>query len=309
MNTRFIKTLQQVKELLDQAPVLEPGWESKDECYQWVEEVLRHFRYRLLNRSEKGLIKRYLTVVTGYSRAQITRLIQKYLATGHLKRKQHTNNGFSSRYRKADIRLLAATDRLHNGLNGAAIKKICERAYKQGDKSYDRLKGISISHIYNLRKSKTYRNIRTPKDVTRPTNKAIGTLQKPRPEGQPGFIRIDTVHQGDQDRVKGVYHINAVDEVTQYQVVCSVEKISETFLIPVLEELLATFPFKLKGFHSDNGSEYINGRVSDLLEKLRINFTKSRARKTNDNALVESKNGAVIRKVLGYTHIPQEYAT
>ena len=100
-----------------------------------------------------------------------------------------------------------------------------------------------------------------------------------------------------------------VDEVTQYQVVCSVEKISETFLIPVLEELLAAFPFKLRGFHSDNGSEYINGRVSELLDKLRVNFTKSRSRKTNDNALVESKNGAVIRKMLGYAHIPQKYAT
>ena len=79
--------------------------------------------------------------------------------------------------------------------------------------------------------------------------------------------------------MKGVYHINAVDEVTQYQVVCSVEKISETFLIPVLEDLLATFPFKLRGFHSDNGSEYINDRVAELLENLRISFTNSRARK------------------------------
>ncbi|WP_252179128.1 transposase family protein [Endozoicomonas sp. 4G] len=309
MNTRLISTLQQVQELLNQAPLIEPGWESKDECYQWVEEVLRHFRYRSLTRSEKGIIKRYLTVATGYSRAQISRLIKAYLSAGHLKRKQRTSNGFSNQYTKADIRLLAATDQLHNGLNGAAIKKLCERAYVQGDQSYERLKDISVSHIYNLRKSQTYRNIRSPKDVTKPTKRAIGVRRKPRPEGQPGFIRIDTVHQGDQDRVKGVYHINAVDEVTQYQVVCSVEKISETFLIPVLEELLASFPFKLRGFHSDNGSEYINGRVSELLENLRINFTKSRARKTNDNALVESKNGAIIRKILGYAHIPQKYAT
>ncbi|WP_152558779.1 hypothetical protein [Endozoicomonas numazuensis] len=202
MNTRLIKTLQQVRELLEQAPVIEPGWESKDECYQWIEEILRHFRYRTLLRPDKGLIKRYLTVATGYSRTQITRLINTYLAEGHLRRKQRTINGFSSQYTKADIRLLAATDRLHNGLNGAAIKRLCERAYEQGDQKYKRLKGISVSHIYNLRKSKTYRNIRTPKDVTRPTNRAIGVRQKPRPEGQPGFIRIDTVHQGDQDRVK-----------------------------------------------------------------------------------------------------------
>lgn len=309
MNTKLIKTLEHVRELLVQAPLLEPEWESKDECYQWVEGVLRHFRYQSLTRPEKGLIKQYLTVATGYSRAQITRLISTCLSQGRLRRKQRTSNGFIRQYTKADIRLLAATDQLHNGPNGAAIKKLCERAFKQGDQRYVRLKDISVSHIYNLRQSKTYRNIRTPKDVTKPTNRAIGIRRKPRPEGQPGFIRIDTVHQGDKDKVKGVYHINAVDEVTQYQIVCSVEKISETFLIPVLEDILATFPFKLRGFHSDNGSEYINGRVAELLEKLRINFTKSRARKTNDNALVESKNGAVIRKILGYAHIPQEYAT
>jgi transposase InsO family protein len=51
--------------------------------------------------------------------------------------------------------------------------------------------------------------------------------------------------------------------------------------------LLDAFPFVIKGFHSDNGSEYINKRVAKLLEKLLIEFTKSRARHTNDNALAE----------------------
>jgi transposase InsO family protein len=102
-----------------------------------------------------------------------------------------------------------------------------------------------------------------------------------------------------------VYHINAVDEVTQFQVVCTVEKISEAALLPALDELLAAFPFLIRGFHSDNGSEYINGWVAALLGKLFIEFTKSRARQTNDNALVESKNGAVVRKLFGHAHIPQ----
>ena len=145
MNTRLIKTLQHVRELLALAPLLEPEWGSKDECYQWVEAVLKHFRYQSLTRSEKGLIRQYLTVATGYSRAQITRLISAYLSQGRLKRKQRTSNGFTSQYTKADIRLLAATDRLHNGLNGAAIKKLCERAFEWGDQRYVRLKSIYIT--------------------------------------------------------------------------------------------------------------------------------------------------------------------
>ncbi|WP_419639104.1 DDE-type integrase/transposase/recombinase, partial [Thiolapillus sp.] len=110
------------------------------------------------------------------------------------------------------------------------------------------------------------------------------------------------------DRQKGVYHINAVDEVTQFEVVCCVERISERYLIPALEQLRETFPFVVQGFHSDNGSEYINRKVAKLLEKLRIEFTKSRPRHSNDNALAESKNGAVVRKLFGYEHIPQRWA-
>ena len=79
-------------------------------------------------------------------------------------------------------------------------------------------------------------------------------------------------------------------------------------MIPALQKMLATFPFKIKGFHSDNGSEYINYSVAELLETMRIHFTKSRPRRSNDNGLVESKNGSVIRKMYGYTHIPQSQA-
>jgi hypothetical protein len=63
------------------------------------------------------------------------------------------------------------------------------------------------------------------------------------------------------------------------------------------------------GFHSDNGSEYINYQVAKMLDKLLIEFTKSRPRQSNDNALAESKNGAVVRKHLGYAHIPQHCAS
>ena len=108
--------------------------------------------------------------------------------------------------------------------------------------------------------------------------------------------------------MKGVYHINAVDEITQFEIVASVEKISERYLIPVLEQILEAFPFVILSFHSDNGSEYINKQVANMLNKLLIEFTKSRARQTNDNALAESKNGAVVRKHLGYSHIPQKWA-
>ncbi|MDN5874354.1 MAG: transposase family protein, partial [Sinobacteraceae bacterium] len=133
--------------------------------------------------------------------------------------------------------------------------------------------------------------------------------RRPQPDGQPGFVRVDSVHQGDLDGAKGVYHINVIDAVTQYEVVGSVPRINESFLLPLLEDLINAFPFVIRGLHADNGSEYINYRVAAMLDKLRVTeFTKSRARQTTDNALVESKNAAVVRKHLGYGHIPARWA-
>ena len=154
-----------------------------------------------------------------------------------------------------------------------------------------------------------YQRVRQVWTKTRPVNVPIGERRAPAPNHRPGYLRVDSVHQGDQDGVKGVYHINAVDCVTQYEGVATCEKISEAFLIPVLEELLQSFPFTILGFHSDNGSEYINGHVAKLLNKLLIEEqTKSRSRHSNDNAQAESKNGAIVRKHLGYSHIPQRFA-
>ena len=138
--------------------------------------------------------------------------------------------------------------------------------------------------MYNLRRSATYRRRRTVVAKTQATHSTIGQRRKPQPGGQPGYVRVDTVHQGDHDGAMGVYYINAVDEMTQFQFVGSVQAISERFLLPMLEGLIKAFPFVIQGIHADNGSEYINHRVAALLNKLRIGeFTKSRPRHCNDN--------------------------
>ena len=165
-----------------------------------------------------------------------------------------------------------------------------------------------MAHIYNLRKRPRDRERRLNYTKTRAVQVAIGERRKPRPAGEPGYLRVDTVRQGDLDGVKGVYHLNLVDEVTQWQMVARVAAITQSHLKPVLEDILGRFPFSIRGFHSDNGSEFINDTVSGLLQKLLIEQTKSRARNSNDNGLVESKNGAVIRKHMGYGYIAAEHA-
>lgn len=161
-----------------------------------------------------------------------------------------------------------------------------------GDLRFERLASLSVSHLYNLRASKAYQRERVSFTKTRPVLNPIGIRKAPRADGKPGFIRIDSVHQGDLDGTKGVYHVNAVDIVTQWEVVATCERISEAYLLPVLQGLMEQFAFRILGFHSDNGSEYINNTVAHLLEKLRVEQTKSRSRQSN--ALAESKNGAVV---------------
>ncbi len=311
MKIEDLKDVQSLSDFLSgsQAILFEVA-SRKSDRYRFIEVVLRKTRYASLKRADKGVVRAFLLKVTGYSRAQITRLLKEYTKHGKIEFKPSTTNGFKSKYERSDISLLAEMDKRYDCLSGGTTKKLCERAYELfGDTRFIRLKDISVAQIYRYRKTKFYRQRNLTFTKTKPIISKIGKRQKPFTNGEAGYIRIDTVHQGDQDKVKGVYHINAVDEETQYQVIMSVSAISEQFLLPVLKVMLDTFPFVLKGFHSDNGSEYINKYVAKLLNKLHVEFTKSRARKSNDNALVESKNGSVIRKLFGYHHIPQKYAS
>jgi len=309
MNTEQLTTLRQVACFLEGTQSVAMAFPSQQAAYAWIEHTLKQFGYKHRAKADKGLLRRYIAQVSGYSRAQVTRLIAQFLGTQRIARRHKTTHPFQQRYTSKDIRLLARMDALHNTLSGHATKKLCQRAHEIfGQIQYAGLAKISVSHLYNLRKSVSYRRQRRIVEPTRPRSVAIGQRRAPRPNGQPGFLRVDTVHQGDLDGVKGLYHINAVDEVTQYEIVSGVERISEQFLVPVLEQLLHQFPFVIHGFHSDNGSEYINRHVVRLLNKLFIELTKSRARHSNDNALAECKNGSIIRKHLGYAHIPQHYA-
>jgi transposase InsO family protein len=311
MNEAKLETLAQLKAFLESSAGVEfrpVGDDSRR--YEHIGALLRRFGYGRLRRAEKGLVRRYLVHTTGYSRAQVARLIQRALRGAPLvKRYRGPVHGFARLYSEQDVALLAHTDTLHGTLSGPATKRLLVRALElYGDTRYERLARISVAHLYNLRAQPSYRDRRRHWEKTRPAAAAIGVRKAPQPEGRPGFIRVDSVHQGDQDGLKGLYHINAVDCVTQWQLVATCERLSEAYLLPVIEELLAVFPFRIEGFHADNGSEYINHQVARMLEKLRAEFTRSRPRHCNDNALAETKNGAVVRKHLGYSHIPQRFA-
>jgi transposase InsO family protein len=302
-------SLEQIRAFLEASTEVDFKARNKDEIYDWVNQTLQQLHYRKLKRGARGLVRRYLAKMTGLSRAQVTRLLGLYLRGEKVKPKPYRRYRFPRRYTNEDAVLLAAVDEAHDTINGPATQRILQRAYSDfGDTQYQRLAELSVAQLYRLRKSRAYRQRLTTYQKTRPTKVSIGERRRPQPSGQPGYLRVDTVHQGDLDGVKGVYNITAVDEVTQWQVMGAAQQISEAYLLPVLEGMLAQFPFHIRGFHSDNGSEFINHTVAKLLDKLRIEQTKSRPRHSNDNGLVECKNGAVVRKHMGYTHIAARHA-
>ena len=312
MNEGQVRTLEQVRQVVAGTQALEFRHAEDDQGrYAWIESVLRRFDYRQLPRADRGPVLAYLQHLSGYSRAQITRLVSRWRGGKLLvKEYQAPEHAFARRYTAADVALLADVDKAMNTLSGPATACVLRRQRDVfGDTRFARLGSISVGHLYNLRNSAPYRAQRVVLTKTRPTQAAtIGVRKAPAPEGRPGFIRIDSVHQGDLDGTKGLYHINALDCVTQWEVVASVRTISEVHLLPVIEQMLEQFPFEILGFHADNGSEYVNHRVAQLLDKLRIEFTRSRPRRSNDNGLAETKNGAVVRKLFGYEHIPQRHA-
>ena len=312
IQTRRLRTIGQLRAFLEGNEAVDFQPQDRNEAYGFVRETLQRFGYRQLGKRDKGVVLKYLIAATGISRQQMERLVRQWRETGAVRDRRGGSRGrpFARRYAAVDIRLLADIDEAFGQMSGLATREVLRRQYEVfGDARFERLATLSNGHVYNLRASATYRAKRTAWTKTRATTVAIGLRQAPKPEGQPGHVRVDTVHQGDRDGVKGLYLINLVDEVTQFEFVGAVVGISERFLVPLLEGLLLSFPFPILGFHADNGSEYINHRVAALLDKLRVErFTKSRARHSNDNALAEGKNANVIRRWFGHEHIPQRFA-
>ena len=283
--------------------------ENKVERNLWIENVLQKFKYFSCRKKEKTIVKKYIAKMTGLSKTQTKKLVAKKRKFGKIIVAYSNCRRFPKIYNACDIALLIKTDNLHEKMSGPAIKDILEREFNVfGKQEYENISKVSASHIYNLRSTRQYVSHSLTVKKTNPVKIQIGKRVKPENGGAPGYLRVDTVHQGDMEKEKGIYHINIVDEVTQWEVIGCVERISEEYLLPLLKDLLDQFPFMIVNFHSDNGSEYINYVVAELLNKLLITQTKSRPRHSNDNGLVEGKNNFVIRKHVGYKFIEKGYA-
>ncbi|MBI3443213.1 DDE-type integrase/transposase/recombinase [Candidatus Woesebacteria bacterium] len=309
MNDSQIRTIQELKKFLQSTCKMTFQRQSQAEAYNWIKKVLKRFQYFRLKKLEKGMVQGYIKHMTRYSKSQVTRLIAAFFETEDIRPLAGRRYQFPTKYSQEELRLLARTDELHGFPNAASLKYTLG-SLSRHDTKFQKIAEVSVTHVYNLRKSSRYHKFTRwfQKTKSSPTGKKIGLRQKPQPDGRPGYLRVDTIHQGDQNGVKGVYHINTIDEITQFEFIAAIEQITQDILLPILRQLIDSYPFKIFGFHADNGSEYINQFVIDMLNTLLIQLTKSRPRHSNDNALIETKNGPIIRKWIGYAFIDQRFA-
>lgn len=267
------------------------------EKYAFIEKIIKQFSYQKLSKKEKRIVYLYLRKITGYKKAQLYRLIRR-AERGKLKPTPYQRLRPHKIYTSSDIKLLEETDELHLRLSELATKEILRREFEKfGHSEYQTIAKISHAHITNVRHSPGYKNFWI--NHTKARQVPIGETHPPENFGRPGSIRIDSVSQ------KDVYHINSVDEITQWEVVFCVPQLSESCMLPALQEIFSQYPFVLFNFHSDRGHETINYLVAALLQRLLIKQTKSRSYHSGDNALAETKNGSVIRKNMGWEHINQ----
>lgn len=287
--TEFLKGSQKIPFSLEN--------ESIGKKYAFIDETIRKFQYRKLPKSEKKIILWYLQKTTGYKKERVYQLVGR-AEKGSLRKALYQRVKPHRIYTTIDIKLLEKTDELHLRLSEDATKEILRREHEVfGKKEYQTISRVSHAHISNLRHAETYRSFWI--NHTKARQVTIGATRPPENFGRPGSIRIDSVSQ------KDVYHINSVDEITQWEVVFCVPQISERYMIPALEDIFSQYPFIIFNFHSDRGHETINYRVAELLQRLLIKQTKSRSYHSEDNALVETKNGSVVRKNFGWEHIDQ----
>lgn len=301
MNDSRITSIAQIQDFLQASQKIPFSLEDEsiEKKYQFIDETIKKFFYITLPKKEKHVVFRYLQKVTGYKKERLYKLVGK-AEKGSLKKSLYKRVKPHKIYTTSDIKLLEKTDELHLRLSEDATKEILRRECEVFEKkNYQTIARVSHAHITNLRHSSSYRNFWI--NHTKARQIGIGMTQPPQNFGRPGSIRIDSVSQ------KDIYHINSVDEITQWEIVFCIPQLSESCMLPALMEIFEQYPFHIFNFHSDRGHETINYLISELLQRLLIKQTKNRSYHSGDNALAETKNGSVIRKNMGWEHINQKF--
>ena len=116
-----------------------------------------------------------------------------------------------------------------------------------------------------------------------------------------GFLEIDLVsHSGNCGDGEFIHSLNMTDVHTGWVETRAVLGKGQAGIVAAIEQMRQSLPFPLRGIDSDNGSEFINYHLQKYCRRLKIQFTRGRPYKKDDNAHIEQKNWTHVRKIFGY---------
>ena len=268
--------------------------------------ALRH-RYEQATKAEKGTILAEFTAVSGYHRKHAVRLLRTPMEGGP----PGTTIGkrvYDEAVREALTVVWEAADRICGKRLKAVIPQLVEAMERHGHLALEaevrrKLFGVSAATIDRVLKPvRTGAGIRRKKRSRKRVSKEIAVKtfhvwQDPLPV----YLEIDfVVHGGGSMAGEYLHSLVVTDVCSGWTEAVPLLAREQSLVVEGLKRIRSQMPVAMLGIDSDNDGAFINDTLASYCEEERITFTRSRPHHKNDQAWIEQKNGAVIRKVVGH---------
>ena len=270
-------------------------------------------KYWAGGRQERGRILDHLCAVTGYNR--------KY-AISVLRGRQRRRAWRRRRRRVYDSEVEAALKVLWEASDYVCAERLqpflpdlLDLLERHGDLQVsqevrDKLSQISLFSVERLLRRFRGQLLGRRFSTTKPgtlLRREVPVLISSWEEDQVGFLEMDLVaHCGDSAAGEYVNTLSTIDLASGWSERVGVMGKSQKAVFAGLQQVREQLPFQLRGLHSDNGSEFLNGLLLEYCRAEQIAFSRSRPYRKNDNAHIEQKNWTLVRKLVGYQRLDTE---
>ena len=280
--------------------------ETRQDLLQAVRE-----RYRGSLKEEKLRILDEFVAVTGYHRKHIIRLFNAAPVAARLGRRARLPV-YDEAVREALILLWEASDRVCGKRLKPLLPLLVTALERHGHLTLDVTVRARVLAASAATLDRLLRPTRASVSGQRVRRRAVPAVQKNVPvrtfaeweDSQPGDMEADLVSHGGDSATGSFVHTLTLTDVASGWTECVALVVRDGALVAAaLEQLRQTMPFPLRGFDTDNGSEFMNETVAAYCHTHGIPCTRSRPYHKNDQAWVEQKNGAVVRRLVGYRRL------
>ncbi len=264
-------------------------------------------RYGSATGKEKRRILEEFVAATGYHEKSAIRVLNRQPALKYRQIRQRPSL-YDEAARGALIVLWEASDRVCGKRLKALLPILLPALERNGHLKLDEtirpkvlaMSAATIDRLLRMPRSAT-RSKKPRRVVPAPQRRIRMRTFADWHEPPPGSMEMDLVaHCGDVNRGSYVHSLVLTDIASGWTEAAPLVVRESSLVVETLERLRVSLPFALQALDVDNGSEFVNDRLIEYCLSHGIELTRSRPYRKNDQAWVEQKNGAVVRKMLGY---------